>query len=271
MPHAEYERRREVDTSLLAAFQATFMPRTDLYPVQQADGKYHTIHHPLLSHHLLDHLSGKLTLGAYALNTASLANWIVLDADTQAYWTGLLALADGLAQHGITAYREPSRRGGHLWLFTLPLPGMFARRFANQLLHEHHLEGVEVYPKQDQLVTGCGSLVRLPFGVHRLTGKVYSFIQSDGQPLAPTIRDQMRLLASPARLPLPFFVSVLARVPVTPPQPKSTPIFQPAVDIRTMPLSETPYSTKPTQRCLYLMPTHQEAITMVAKVILPGC
>jgi type II secretory pathway predicted ATPase ExeA len=36
-------------------------------------------------------------------------------------------------------------------------------------------------------------------------------------------------------------------------------------------LSEAPYSTKPNERYLYLTPTHQEAIAMVAKVISRIC
>jgi hypothetical protein len=222
MPISEHDPRREADPTVLSAFQATFIPRTDQYPMQQVDGTYLTIHRPLQTHHLQDHLAGKLTLGAYALNAASLANWIVFDADDDEKWNGLLRLAETLQLQLLSVYLELSRRGGHLWLFTAALPGMFARRFAKQLLTEHNLEEIEIYPKQDQLIGGSGSLVRLPFGVHRKSGKVYPFIHRNGQALAPTIRDQVALLSSPARVPLPFVLSVLSRVqslPLAQPEP----------------------------------------------------
>src|SRR5438105_10137119 len=98
----------------------------------------------------------------------------------------------------MTAYRELSRRGGHLWLFPPPTTGTDIRRFAKQLLIQHKIPekrgnapGIEIYPKQDVLVTGPGSLVRLPLGIHRVTSKRYSFITADGKPLAPTVREQM--------------------------------------------------------------------------------
>src|SRR5690606_1774392 len=62
------------------------------------------------------------------------------------------------------------------------------------------IESIELYPKQDELKTGPGSLVRLPFGIHRLTNKRYFFITPDGAPLAPSVREQMALLHAPRRV-----------------------------------------------------------------------
>jgi hypothetical protein len=38
------------------------------------------------------------------------------------------------------------------------------------LLSFHRFEDVELFPKQDEPTGGPGSLIRMPFGVHRLTG-----------------------------------------------------------------------------------------------------
>jgi hypothetical protein len=238
MGRPEYSPRRELDPKLVDAYAATFIPRHDCYPWQQPDGTFITVYKPLTTSMMEAHLLGQITLGAYALDPASMAHWLCFDADDDAQWSKLLALADTLETQRIPAYREPSRRGGHLWLFTPPLPGIFARRFAAGLLHEHHFD-MEVYPKQGELTSGVGSFVRLPLGVHRKSGRVYSFINKSGQPLAPTIREQAALLASPARLPLPFVLSVLSRVPLSPaPQSKTTPAFRPTVPTHEMPLSE---------------------------------
>lgn len=211
MPTERQGYQPELDLSLVAAYARTFLTRADLYPKQQADGSYITLHQPLDLGLITQHVLGQITLGAYLLGRDSTAKTLCFDADTPAAWDGLLALARTLAQRGITTYPEISRRGGHLWLFIPPLSGLFARRFGSLLLADHGLSGIELYPKQDQLTTGPGSLVRLPLGIHRLTGRRYAFITADGQPLAPTIREQIALLSSPARVPFDFISPYLVR------------------------------------------------------------
>ena len=106
-----------------------------------------------------------------------------------------------LEQDGVTAYLEPSRRGGHLWLFFSPLPGATARQFGQRLLGRYDLQGIELFPKQDVLKTGPGSLVRLPLGKHRLTGQRYYFVTPDGEPIAPSVREQVRIMSAPQIVP----------------------------------------------------------------------
>jgi hypothetical protein len=85
---------------------------------------------------------------------------------------------------------EKSRRGGHLWLFLAEaVAGREARALGQGLLAAHRVEGVKLFPKQDQIADGPGSLIRMPFGVHRLTDRRYGFSTADGSPLAPTIRE----------------------------------------------------------------------------------
>jgi TOTE conflict system primase-like protein/CHC2-type zinc finger protein len=239
MGYPEHPPQRELDAALVERFAASFIPRRDCYPWQQPNGKYVTVHKPLTSHLLVGHLKGALTLGAYALDSASMAHWICLDADDDEAWNGLLSLAATLEDQAVPLYRETSRRGGHLWLFTPPLPGVFARRFAVQLLAEHNLNNIEIYPRQGELTSGPGSLVRLPLGVHRKTGKVYPFVNRAGLPLAPTPREQLEFFITPARLPLPFLMGVLSHIPPDPkPQPKPTPEFKTTVTTDQTPLSE---------------------------------
>ena len=53
--------------------------------------------------------------------------------------------------------------------------------FGRGLLSYHHLEGVEIFPKQEKIIGGPGSLIRMPFGIHRLSGLRYSFYKSAAQ------------------------------------------------------------------------------------------
>ena len=188
--------------------------------MQIKDGTYVSIKEPYTIDLIYQHLRGEITLGVYALNPENMAHWLCFDADIEDIWQQLKALAQTLHAQTIPNYLEVSRRGGHLWLFTPPLSGKDTRQFGSQLLKQYNIathdpsgrQRVELYPKQDELITGTGSLVRLPFGVHLKTGRRYSFITSASEPLAPTIRQQIALLATPAHIPQEFIDVTLASI-----------------------------------------------------------
>jgi hypothetical protein len=90
--------------------------------------------------------------------------------------------ADGLARLAAVQARlrgdrvpsclEASRRGGHLWVWLArPVRASLVRWW----LRPYVPAGVEFYPRQDES-DGPGSLIRLPLGVHRLTGERYPFV-----------------------------------------------------------------------------------------------
>ena len=70
----------------------------------------------------------------------------------------------------------------------------------------HGLEGIELFPKQDHITDGPGSLIRMPFGVHWRTGRRYAFYAPGGVPLAPSVRGQIDALGAaepvPEQLPI---------------------------------------------------------------------
>ena len=183
-----------------------FVQRWDLHSRQLDDGRYICVHKQLNTGHLLEHLRGKITLGAYVLDQESRARFIVLDVDDEQGWKGLGHLARGLADENIPAYLEESRRGGHLWLFlNRAVSGREARAFGQGILRTYQVEGVELFPKQDRLSGGPGSLIRMPFGVHKLTGRRYGFYTPEGSPIAPTIRGQIVALKAPETVPQAAF------------------------------------------------------------------
>ena len=101
------------------------------------------------------------------------------------------------------------------------------------LLANHGISGVELFPKQDHLGKGPGSLIRMPFGVHRLTGRRYGFIAPDCRRLAPTIRDQIHFFSAPQTVPEAAFEAYGSHVPAEPLPAVSAPVEEP-----TGPLSE---------------------------------
>ncbi len=225
----ERANRPDLEPQFVADFAATFISRHDVYPIQLDNGTYVSVHKPRTDEIIAAHLKGYITIGAYALDRNGWAKWLCFDADDDKRWKGLLRLAHQLEKDSMVPYLEPSRRGGHLWLFTPTIPGFQIRRFGKELLREQKLTKIEIYPKQDRPVTGPGSLVRLPLGIHKLTGRRYHFINLDGTPLARTIRDQIKVFANPERVPQAFIDSVLENAPAHEPL-SPTPQFTPKRD-----------------------------------------
>jgi hypothetical protein len=207
----------EINREILVNFAQTFIPRWDRYPVQKHDGSYSAIQRMLTIELIERHLLGEITLGAYALDTHNRAKYLALDADDPAEWTGLLQLAADLEQRGIPALRENSHRGGHVWFFFDPLPGKDVRRWARYFLAQYGLGDLEIYPRQDELRTGPGSFIRLPLGIHRGAQRRFAFKTITGDDLAPTVREQLAILAQPPKVPAEFIAEVLTQVPDTPP------------------------------------------------------
>ena len=188
-----------------AVLAQRFVQRWDVYPKQLEDGSYVCIRGSLNVDHLYAHLRGEMTLGTYVLNQASQARLIVLDNDTEDGWSYVLDCGARLAAEPIPAYLEKSRRGGHIWMFFKePVAGSSARSFAQAVVEKLGFESFEIYPKQDETGKGLGSLIRMPFGVHRLTGRRYGFFSADGQPLGRTLREQIDALQRPQFLAKAF-------------------------------------------------------------------
>ena len=207
MYHAERLPAKEVLWPLADILRRRFFPRQDVYAEQAADGRYRCIRQPLRTEQVVAHLEGTITLGTYLLDADDRARFLVFDADNAGEWQTLLGIAAQLDSTEPICYREASRRGGHLWLFFhRPVFGAVARRYGTGILEAFGAEEIELYPKQEQLAGGVGSLIRLPFGRHRKSGKRYGFLAADGRPLAPTLREQILLLAAPRTIPNRLFV-----------------------------------------------------------------
>jgi hypothetical protein len=180
-----------------------FFVRRDLYSRQFDDGRYICVHKPLKTWHIVKHLEGEITLGTYLLNQDNQAHFIVFDADDSRRLVSLVHMAAQLEISGVPTYLEESRRGGHLWLFFDRLvSGHEARPLGDRLKESFQIVEIELFPKQTHLKSGPGSLIRLPFGIHRQSGERYEFINRQGNSLAPTMVDQINVLGKPKTVPL---------------------------------------------------------------------
>lgn len=160
----------------LKTFASLFVGRDDDYAVQTEEGRYRRVGQALNYERLLAHLRGKVTLGTYVLAEEGTCRFAVFDADSADGLSVLADLSARLDADGIPSLLECSRRGGHLWvLFSTPLPAWQVRRW----LLPYCPAEVEFYPKQDS-TEHYGSLIRMPLGVHRLSGECYGFLTWNG-------------------------------------------------------------------------------------------
>lgn len=195
---------RLVDTqrSLLNVFFHTFVSRRNAFAVQRPDGGYWSIKHPLMVRDVVNHLAGKQTLGSYVIDEQGLCSYAIFDADSEGGLSDLWKLQTHLASQATPSYLEASRRGGHLWVFLkTPVQASLLRAW----LLPTCPQGIEFYPKQEE-GHGYGSLMRVPFGVHRKSGKRYPFVvwsHAGFVPIASSLSESLAWLATLERVSVP--------------------------------------------------------------------
>ena len=168
----------------------TFNQRWDIYAQQLNDGSYICVKKSLTVNMMVEHLSGDITLGSYLLDKENRARFVVIDVDDGENLEKLNEIPKD-----IPSYLEDSRRGGHLWMFMeKPISGEKAKLFGRGVLQHYGIDA-EVFPKQGES-QGPGSLIRVPFGIHRKTGVRYPFLNLGNW------REQMDELMNPKTVPL---------------------------------------------------------------------
>ena len=197
-----------LDERSLRLLAARCIGRRNDYALQQEDGRYRRVGAAVSLAALSHHVAGVETMGSYVVDERNTCHFAVFDADSLDGLVDLLAVQRRLAADGIDSALEGSRRGGHLrvW-FASPLSPALVRRW----LLPYCPDGVEFYPKRDWATWDePGSLMRVPFGVHRLTGRRYPFLVAAGSgsgdrlvPAARTVAASLEWLASIRRVPVP--------------------------------------------------------------------
>lgn len=202
----------QVTSTLLDSWLSYCLGRRDDYAVQHQDGRYLRARAPLTYDVIMQHLQGLLTIGTYVIDEHGLCRFAVFDDDTLDGLMRLHSLQTSLAGRGIPSYLEQSRRGAHLWVF---LASAVSPALLRAWLLPFCPAGVEFYPKQDAITPErpYGSLVRLPLGVHRLSGARYPFVELvNGVPLllASSMLDMLTLFPSFERAVVPEMVEPLS-------------------------------------------------------------
>lgn len=169
---------------------------------------YSPIYKPLEGADVVKHINGKLTAGIYLLRMDNTIKFAVLDLDVskklllqqsnssldinlwQLVLSDAIKIVKLLKNFEINAYMESSGwKGIHIWIFfETPLKAVDVRDFLKKLLRKvgPPPDGVnrEIFPIQSSInENALGSLIKLPLGIHQLTGKRCLFIDSEGKPV----------------------------------------------------------------------------------------
>ncbi|HOU55019.1 MAG TPA: CRISPR-associated primase-polymerase type A1 [Myxococcota bacterium] len=157
---------------------------------------YSPVREPFTAEVARQHLLGTYTVGIYPVRMDQTVLFAALDFDVSAAGRtspdpgrafadrmrraheAALRAVDAAASLGLSVLLEDSgHKGRHVWLlFAQPVPAAAARRLMAILIetaavHDREVS-IEAFPKQSRVAPGgLGNLIKLPLGIHRLTGR----------------------------------------------------------------------------------------------------
>lgn len=182
---------------------------------------------PLDADAVRDHLTGRHTLGTYAIRADDTCVFLAADFDGPGWRDDLTAYRRAAANLGLAIAVERSRsgEGGHAWLFFAePVPASLARRLGTFLLAHaavrHPALRLDAYdrffPNQDTLPSGgFGNLIALPL---QKTAREHGNTVFLDDSLSP-VPDQWAHLAAIPRFTRDELASALARAAISPGTP----------------------------------------------------
>lgn len=262
------------DGADLARFVALFSGREGVHARQWLDkesgrGGWSPVREALSVAVVRRHVDGRETVGSYVVRHDDTCSFFVLDLDATREAVeaaagdparvedlrsrldrALRRIAGALGQLGLPHLLVDSGwKGRHAWVFfDEPQPAALAREVATLLARSYgpcdaELK-VEAFPKQDHVGEGgLGNLVKLPVGVHLVTGRRCSILRADGRP----VLDPWQALREVRRVARADLVrardGLAARVPAAPTTPSaSTASTAPYAPVAPAPAREPPFT-----------------------------
>jgi superfamily II DNA or RNA helicase len=152
---------------------------------------------------ILQHLSGKETIGIYPLLKDNTSWFIAADFDGEKWMRECSVFLESCKKHGLPAYLERSRsgKGGHVWIFfQTPCPAWKSRKIVFHLLRETGILSDfdkdasfdRLFPNQDMHTgSGFGNLIALPLNKKWMEQENTCFIDPE---TAEPFADQWKFL-----------------------------------------------------------------------------
>lgn len=152
----------------------------DVYAVQHKDGTWTPVREELTMAVLRKHVAREITVGTYIVKPPDQARTLVFDIDSgdpDEQQRMLSAILDITSTLGIrTAVENSGRKGYHVWVVADDyMDASLLYQLGRGIREEAGYPALEVFPKQVE-VRDLGNLVKLPGGVHQVTGNPNDFI-----------------------------------------------------------------------------------------------
>ena len=164
-----------------------FIHRKDVYSVQQSNGAYFPTKLPIVPSIIQHHIDGKITIGAYCLNTDNTVKWACVDIDSEEPDSRRLLEEAQIVYDQFPDFPRmlefSGRKGYHIWIFFWPPEqANYAQRLVKSRLNRVNMNRYEVFPKQTELNEGrkYGNLVKLPMATHRVSGRKSQILKMEG-------------------------------------------------------------------------------------------
>ncbi|OGW47511.1 MAG: hypothetical protein A2Y66_02485 [Nitrospirae bacterium RBG_13_41_22] len=187
-----------------------FVNRKDAYAIQNKNGSYFKVEHPITEEVIKKHLNHEYTLGFYQLNKDNKVKYICFDFDGDDLEEQFnLAKTFYLKLKGedkLSPLMEFSgKKGFHIWIFCEEVDAYSARKYAKEI--SNGVEVHEIFPKQDTInFDGYGNLIKLPLGKHQVSGYNSYFFDLDDLEKRLTIQDDsIKLLERIKKIVVPHF------------------------------------------------------------------
>jgi hypothetical protein len=264
------ERREEAALALLEAFSGREGIYAQMWVDRRGRAGYAPVREQLDTGVLARHIAGEITVGAYAVIGRDLARWAAIDLDAGPRGPGVqgppenalspeaalartVPVARRIAQAAeraglpVPLLEWSGAKGVHVWLlFAEEVPASLARRLAEALVEAagplDPAVRAEVFPKQDEVAgEGCGSLVKIPLGIHRKTGRRSAFIDERGRVLA----DPLGALRATVRLRRADAEAAIGRLRAAAPRPPAPPATDHRAWVRRLLEEESPFDRTP--------------------------
>ena len=185
------------DEAIAATYASQFAARTDVFAIWTGQ-HWACVRDELSPARVIAALTGSgPSLSGYTIRPDGMTHVCAIDFDTDDGFDMAKRLRGAMAESAVTAYIEPSRRGGHLWVcLDRELSARTVRRALRAFLRDAHITEtpkVELRPAGDRIEPdGVGYPIRLPTMPHPKTGLRYPLIGPDDTPLPPRL-DQLLL------------------------------------------------------------------------------
>jgi group II intron reverse transcriptase/maturase len=181
-------------------FIELFRGREDVHARQWINRKgkvgYSPINKEITDDDIGQHLAGDITLALYMHRNDNTVGFTVIDIDGEKEGDRETAMEIGFQIRqiaygfGIPVYLEDSgQKGCHCWIFfSDPIPAGLARKLGMLLVARvqplPRKVVAEVFPRHEKLGDDAlGPLMKLPYGIHKATGRRCMFLDREGNPM----------------------------------------------------------------------------------------